>query len=130
MFRTWVRRDGSINIGDYVKKFPPGTVVDVSISSAGTLFVVACDEPSVIELTAQGRGQWVLEDLMERISAEENDDVRLFAAHYLRRLRNLTPRGPSRAAYDISLAEAKRVREYIDKAWEQISKQRALTSGH
>jgi hypothetical protein len=120
MFRTYVHRDGTINLGPYREQFRSGTVVDVSMTRAGSLLVVVCDEPAVIEIAARGRRQWVLEELMERISNEESDDVRLFGAHYLRYLRKLSPRSPTRAAYGITQPDAKRVRAYIEVAWEQI----------
>lgn len=58
--------------------------------------------------------------LMVKISEEPNDNVRLFGAHYLRWLRGLTKSMPRSAAYQISTADSRRVRTYIDEEWEAL----------
>jgi hypothetical protein len=120
MFTTFVRRDGSVYLGSYAELFRPDDVVNVSVTSTGAILLVRSDEPAALELAMEMGKDNILENLFERINAEETRELQLFAAHYLRWLRKLTPKTPTRAAYQIPMADAKRVRAYIEVAWEEM----------
>src|SRR4249920_913940 len=102
MYTTVVTRQMMILLTEELG-FAPGDVVDVSRTRTGSLIISPCDDLRSTVIGVERRGEWMLEDLMERISVEGTEEMRLFGAHYLRYLRKLTARGPSRAAYAITL---------------------------
>lgn len=54
MYRTHIREDGSLHLGEQARAagYRPGQLVDVALSSTGTLYVSAADAPDEIELHA------------------------------------------------------------------------------
>lgn len=51
MHRSVIQPDGSLHLGDQaLTRYAPGTLVDVVLSSTGTLYVTPADESQTIDL--------------------------------------------------------------------------------
>jgi hypothetical protein len=120
MYVTEVRHDGTLYLGPVLDRLPVGTLVNVSMSQTGVLLVSECDDPVALEQQARGREDRILETLSDWLATEDTEELRLFGAHYLRWLRKLTAKPPTRAAYQIGTVDAKRIRAYVEVAWEDV----------